>query len=905
MRGSVLLGVVVTAITALAAPEKRSNSGTGPGSIELTAKKVRTSRRRTHNPGSAHVRLPESVLNFTNIEYLIDYKVGDQELTGIFDTGSSDTWGFSTAAGSEHTFDPEKAAKSSAYHWTNNNFKAAYGDGSNQISGSWASDTISVGGASVANYPFAFANQSSPQYFPDNMGIFGCSVKKAETRDPSYTPYVQRLKDQGTIDSNSFTIFTSNEDSTEATIIFGGVDSAKYDGPLYKLPRTFEGISSADYLSVDAETDDGEHFEGIWDTGTSLIMLPQTAADNIAEVYGFKWEAVSQTYVSQNADLTGKPPFNLTFSGVTIQVPPEDMVIESEDGVYTLSVTRGLNEFFTSMYILGDPILRQISLTVDLDNDEYAIAPVKQSSDSNVEPIESSIPSAVTPSGYSVPTTTKDSPGGGFPFPFTLPPITLPTSFDWPWDQPTTTSSPCTAPVITGSDVYDNALRAAQQAGNKLASLHANDTSNRVSTGDAKKIYAESESLMEDFAEAVTTIGCIQPCQAFNLFASLNTVMRNWYDPLKAYGHDIVDEQWLNVSMVDQWTALFENPLSTLMKFQNARTVPQACPLDISEAIISVNEVYGSIWSGEEVKPSTMPTVTCFASGGYDCKCTDRCTSTPNATATPDVTAYPTATAASITPTQSAPGTFAPTKTYSFSNAYSAALSAASAVNSALSGLHPDDYDAANGNFPLGTEAQKIYSEGEGEMIKFTEAISEISCVKPCQANNLWERMDMVLYAWWAPFNSYDHGVYDLQWMNSSTINDWNVLLQSSLTSLMDLTGATTDAEKCPFNTTVMVEEVNERYRNLYFEEVDNPLTELEVPSCGGPNADIVPCKDRCGLSSTLLTSTPRYSSTGSPASSSKTVSSNPFYSVSPSNTLIVSASGFNTSSSIYSGGTP
>lgn len=484
----------LTVISAWTLPvTKRSNSG----AVEVSLQKGKTSKRHDSTFRKLQASIPDSTLNFTGIEYFMDYKIGDQWMKGILDTGSSDTWVFSTAAGAnEFTFDPQKASNSSSYKWFSNGFSAAYGDGSNTVSGSWASDTVTVGGASVENYPFAFSNVSSTTYFPDNIAIFGISVEEAVTRTPKYKPFTQRLYEQGTIDSYSYTIYTTNEGETGATLILGGIDTAKLDSPLCRLPRSFDGSDlhglSSDYLAVDTSTDNGDTFQAIWDTGTSLLLLPESVADDIAGTYGFEWDFESQAYISQNGDVTGKPPFNLTFSNFTVQIPPEDMIAEEEDGIYLFAVGRGESELFENIYILGDPILRQLSFTFDVENNEYAIAKVKHTSDSNVVPINSSIPDAQDPpGGYTSVTATTAGPI------FTLPSISWPTSFAWPtsfsFDLPTATSSSssiCTKPAITGTGNYFSALAAAQSVGGSLSELN---NSNK----NAQKIYAQGESAMK------------------------------------------------------------------------------------------------------------------------------------------------------------------------------------------------------------------------------------------------------------------------------------------------------------------------------------------------------------------------------------------------------------------------
>lgn len=395
----IMKGILAAALAlASAMPiSKRSDNGV----VEIHAKKRINHKKQSSTLQKLKTSLPEADLNFTGIEYLIDYEIGDQKMTGIMDTGSSDTWVFSTAAGkNQYTFDPSAAAEASGYTWLDNSFSAAYGDGSNTISGSWAKDTVTVGGASVEDYQFAFANNSSPDYFPDNIAIFGLSVEQAETRTPNYTPFTERLKEQGTIDSYAYTIFTGDKDSSEGTLLLGGIDSAKINGSLYTLPRSTGGqlgSLASDYLTVDTTYGD-QTFQAIWDTGTSQTLLPQSIADDIASTYGFSYSENEGGYIAQGTpDVSGKPPVKLSFSGFEIEIPTEDMILESTDGISLLTIGRGINELFYELYILGDAVLKQISFTFDPDNDEYAVGLVKHTDESNIEAISGSIPGAQSP----------------------------------------------------------------------------------------------------------------------------------------------------------------------------------------------------------------------------------------------------------------------------------------------------------------------------------------------------------------------------------------------------------------------------------------------------------------------------------------------------------------------------
>lgn len=358
-----------------------------------TAPRFTNSSRIAHPGRSLRKRNdPETSLDFTGERYFVDYEIAGQKISAILDTGSSDTWAFATGSSGSNLFDPDSAT--SGYKWLNNDFTDSYGDGSNTVTGSWADATVTLAGASVDNYPIAYLNQSD-NLFPDNRGIFGISVKSAESAPTKYTPFVQRLQEQGTINANAFSLYMANEDATDAELILGGVDSAKYKGPLYTVPWSSGefGILES-YYGVDIEFQ-GHSFSAIWDTGTPQILLPQDLADSAASDYGFSWDSYNEVYASQTKpDLTGRTGLNFTISGVEVNVPAEDLILEEDQGTYIFAVGRSISEFIFELNILGDPILRQLYLVFDIDNKQYAFAPVKYTSDSDLKAITTSIPGA-------------------------------------------------------------------------------------------------------------------------------------------------------------------------------------------------------------------------------------------------------------------------------------------------------------------------------------------------------------------------------------------------------------------------------------------------------------------------------------------------------------------------------
>ena len=128
-------------------------------------------------------------------------------------------------------------------------FEIGYVDGSIVI-GNYSTDTVSFGNATLSNFTFAVANQI--QVSPDQgsqgaqYGIMGVSYDGDETGTcpggeigcpGSFNiPTVpDALYNQGYIGSRSYSLYLDTIEELKGSILFGGVDTAKFTGELVSL----------------------------------------------------------------------------------------------------------------------------------------------------------------------------------------------------------------------------------------------------------------------------------------------------------------------------------------------------------------------------------------------------------------------------------------------------------------------------------------------------------------------------------------------------------------------------------------------------------------------------------------------------------------------------------------------
>ncbi|TKA76413.1 hypothetical protein B0A55_05189 [Friedmanniomyces simplex] len=191
--------------------------------------------------------------------YTVNVTMGTppQSASLFLDTGSPLTWtndkdalclpgsSPSGCANSHAFFDP---AQSDSYTLLNQSgFQALYGDGA-QVQGDYFTDSFRIGSlpSNLGHKPFVVENLTigltkKESYYPKGYGMIGLSLKypanysgKVEVV-PGDTQILDVMKQQG-IRTRSFSLSLGHNDASSGSLVFGGYDPAKYEGPLTVLP---------------------------------------------------------------------------------------------------------------------------------------------------------------------------------------------------------------------------------------------------------------------------------------------------------------------------------------------------------------------------------------------------------------------------------------------------------------------------------------------------------------------------------------------------------------------------------------------------------------------------------------------------------------------------------------------
>lgn len=174
--------------------------------------------------------------------------------------------------------------------------------------------------------------------------------------------------------------------ASTGTILFGGVNKAKYLGELqtlpvvpvydnyYSLAIALTGVSVQTNSSSKSYTDNLPLSVSL-DTGTSLTALPESLVNKIYKDLDVTWdEKDNAAYIDCDA---ANNDYNVTysFSGAEITVGISELVLDIEySGFPSGTCMFGLVPSQPGLNLLGDTFLRSAYVVYDLDNNEISLA---------------------------------------------------------------------------------------------------------------------------------------------------------------------------------------------------------------------------------------------------------------------------------------------------------------------------------------------------------------------------------------------------------------------------------------------------------------------------------------------------------------------------------------------------
>ena len=400
---------ILTSISAISLKERTQN----PRVLSLPIQRSNyhnpsNQRRRNHeyfssspeNTKSLVRRQDDTVTTTLDNEittYYAQVSVGNpaQQIEMHIDTGSSDMWvniansslcQSVTCQGG--TYDP---TASSSYSFVSNRFNISYVDGSAAL-GDYVKDDLAISGESIPQFQFGIGFTSSTPTGVLGIGYMLNEVQVNRAGENPYPNLPQALVETGAINANAYSLWLNDLSASTGTILFGGVDTAKYTGELATIPiipiagRYFEFIIALTGLSIAGQeltSSSSLPSAVLLDSGSTLTYLPDDLASDIFTKLQAVYDSTTGTaYVdcgiaNQNSNL------DFTFSGQTITVPYKELVLAQATSSTGQPLTFqngnpacafGVAPSLGSIAVLGDSFLRSAYVVYDLEQNEISIA---------------------------------------------------------------------------------------------------------------------------------------------------------------------------------------------------------------------------------------------------------------------------------------------------------------------------------------------------------------------------------------------------------------------------------------------------------------------------------------------------------------------------------------------------
>lgn len=321
--------------------------------------------------------------------YWINITIGTprQQQALQLDTGSKSLWvpekGSSVCGGSLvdcgdlGSFDSDQ---SSTFDDTGEGQTIGFVDG-DSVTGERFFDTVHIGGQAITRQLAVLASKGSGV----TEGVLGVGWP-ASAQTINYN-----LAAQDVIASNSYSIWLDEINAASGTILFGGLNLAKFVAPLAKMANVgtsnptvqMTRVVTVEGTTRTTQTVTGYSEDAVLDTGTSLTVLQKPLADKIISAMGAQYypsDSTSGTTIipcsQANKDLSIRFHFADLVTGPTIDVDISQMMLQdlgSLDGIemcqFGIYVSDGSYET-----ILGDTFLRSAYVVYDLDTNHIGMA---------------------------------------------------------------------------------------------------------------------------------------------------------------------------------------------------------------------------------------------------------------------------------------------------------------------------------------------------------------------------------------------------------------------------------------------------------------------------------------------------------------------------------------------------
>ena len=247
-----------------------------------------------------------------------------------------------------------------------------------------------MGDLDIDNFQFGIGYSSSSEQGVLGIGYPSNEVQVARYgRDP-YKNLPARMVSDGYVDSNVYSIWLDDIDSSTGSLLFGGIDKAQYNGDLTTLPLQKGGSTYREFyvtmtgFGLDDQTiQDDMALAVLLDTGSSLTYLPNDLVKSVYQEINATWSSEEEvafvscdvpqrhstvTFAFSNPASITVDMSELLFNVTSIQGKPYMLPDGSRACLFGLAPSgNGVN-------VLGDTFLRSAYVVYDINNNQVSLA---------------------------------------------------------------------------------------------------------------------------------------------------------------------------------------------------------------------------------------------------------------------------------------------------------------------------------------------------------------------------------------------------------------------------------------------------------------------------------------------------------------------------------------------------
>lgn len=325
------------------------------------------------------------------IAYWANFTIGTppQKLYSELDTGSADLLVLTDEIEvcknkSECVGNVFSTGKSRTLQWVDSEPEVSGAFGSGETwSGYYANDTFTYGDATIDGLQFVATTEYNNTVSNINS-VFGIGLPALENAVDKYANLPYALRNAGHINTAAYSLWLDSDQSGQ--LLFGGVNKAKYTGPLITFPMPKNNDSnivdkSLIVMEGFSTTNNGKTTKldfapraALLDTGTIKSRLTLDMTLHMVEHLPFVGDVVNGAVIP--CDISDKHTVDFTFGDLTLKAPLKNFLTDfvGDLGLDGIPYCPIFYDPKATQIVLGDDFLRSAYIVFDNENREVSLA---------------------------------------------------------------------------------------------------------------------------------------------------------------------------------------------------------------------------------------------------------------------------------------------------------------------------------------------------------------------------------------------------------------------------------------------------------------------------------------------------------------------------------------------------